>query len=83
MLAGIVFISLGLLALVGFAWNIRRGAAGYTEDIRAYCKRIGNPYADDARGLRTLAIAKLAGTVGLAVVMLIGGALLIALAMRS
>jgi len=81
LLAGIVIISLGIVALSGFAWNIRRGVAGYVEETRAYCKRIGNAYAADERGLWILAVTKLLGIAALGIVMLIGGGLFIALAM--
>jgi len=62
---------------------MRRGVAGYAAEIRAYCQRIGNRYADDERGIWMLAVTKLVGILGLGIVLLIGGSLMIALAMSE
>jgi hypothetical protein len=61
LLAGMAAIALGLFAIAGFFWNVRRGVAGYAAEIRAHSKRIGNHYADDERGIWMLAVSKLVG----------------------
>lgn len=83
LLAGIAAIGLGLFAIAGFFWNMRRGVAGYAAEIRAHCQRIGNRYADDERGIWMLAVTKLVGILVLGVVLVIGGTLMIALAMSE
>jgi hypothetical protein len=80
LLAGVGLIVIGLAGLVGFGWNLRRGVAGYAEDIRKFHKQIGNRYADDVRGIWMLAVTKLAALFGLGIVMFAGGVLFIYLA---
>jgi hypothetical protein len=83
LLAGVALFVMGILALSGFAWNIRQGVSGYADRIHAYYERIGNPYSDDKRGIWKLAATKLAGAFALGIIMLLGGGLLIALATVS
>jgi hypothetical protein len=83
LLAGTLFAVIGVLSIVGFAWNIRHGAAAYAEKIRLYNDQIGNPYSSDTRGIWILALTKLAGILGLGIIMLIGGVLFIGLAISK
>jgi hypothetical protein len=67
--AGVGFIVLGVVAIAGLAWNLRRGFRGYYEAVRSRFKS----YAHQERTLGALACLKLGLLAFCGVVLLAAG----------